>query len=326
MLEHETDGRWLRRFGGDPGLGFADHATAYYMTETGDAVLLEPAGSRQELADKLALVEARRAARKAAERERWDRSGRAREPLRSPVRRPDRAGLVDGCGRDSLGATVIDARGEALRSRSRPAVSSGRPRLAQSFSTTTRGSRWVRFRLADGRLVRGHVRARHGQPLWADVRDLMRISTPVSIGRRLRRPVLRRPRVGHPGQATHGGGPSGGIGPRAGSHARVPRREDNRITERGTARDRKRERDLERLRAMPSPRPAPRPLLGRPARSSATWATAAKRSPTRTAARPSPAATSARSSASDDGQDRGHLLVEQLKYLALGRRVNPSAS
>ena len=41
------------------------------MSPTGDAVLLENAGSRREFAEKLALKEARRAARKAAERERW---------------------------------------------------------------------------------------------------------------------------------------------------------------------------------------------------------------------------------------------------------------
>ncbi len=71
MLEHETTGRRFRRFGGDVDFGLADHVTAYFMTETGDAVLLENAGSRREFAEKLALKEARRAARKAAERERW---------------------------------------------------------------------------------------------------------------------------------------------------------------------------------------------------------------------------------------------------------------
>jgi hypothetical protein len=43
------------------------------MTETGDAVLLEPAGSRQEFAEKVAAREARRAAQAAAQRERWKR-------------------------------------------------------------------------------------------------------------------------------------------------------------------------------------------------------------------------------------------------------------
>ena len=63
MLEHEPTGNWYRPFIGDVDFGLAAHVTAYYMTET-DAVLLEPAGSRQEFADKLAAKEARKAARR----------------------------------------------------------------------------------------------------------------------------------------------------------------------------------------------------------------------------------------------------------------------
>ena len=62
MLEHEATGNWYRPFGGDPDFGTADHISAYTMTETGDALLLENAGSRHEFEEKLAAKKACRAA------------------------------------------------------------------------------------------------------------------------------------------------------------------------------------------------------------------------------------------------------------------------
>ncbi len=71
LLEHEPTGRWFRKWNGDP--DFADGIPAYYVTESGDPVLLEPAGSRQEFEQKRAEREARRVAQEAARRERWKR-------------------------------------------------------------------------------------------------------------------------------------------------------------------------------------------------------------------------------------------------------------
>jgi hypothetical protein len=73
MLEHEPTGNWYRPFGGDVDFGLAAGVSAYFMTETGEPVLLENAGSREEFAKKLAAKEARRAALEDERRARWAR-------------------------------------------------------------------------------------------------------------------------------------------------------------------------------------------------------------------------------------------------------------
>ena len=65
-IEHEPTGDFYREFGGDA--AYSDNAPVYYVTESGNAVLLERAdpASRDELAQKRAAREARHAAQAAA--------------------------------------------------------------------------------------------------------------------------------------------------------------------------------------------------------------------------------------------------------------------
>jgi len=90
------------------------------------------------------------------------------------------------------------------------------------------------------------------KPLWDVARDLLRVGTPVSIGAKS---LFRDESLADLGLATpvrrhtHNRSSPRGLDPQPRSHARVQRREDNQITERGTAPDRMRERQLERERA-----------------------------------------------------------------------------